>query len=142
MNRKRIISFLPSATELIYELGAQEKLFGVTHECNLPSDDSNKPKVIESVFEPENMSSQEIDEKICSLSEKGEDIYKLVVQNVSNAKPDLIISQEICEVCSAYTNQVKNAIKILDEKPEIYSMSPHYVQGIFKCVNYIAEKID
>ena len=142
MNSKRIISFLPSATELIYELGAQEKLFGVTHECNFPNDASNKPKVIESVFEPENMSSQEIDEKICSLSKKGEDIYKLVVQNVSNAKPDLIISQEICEVCSAYTNQVKNAIEILDEKPEIYSMSPHDVQGILKCVKDIAEKID
>ncbi|MDC0041515.1 cobalamin-binding protein [Candidatus Nitrosopelagicus sp.] len=142
MKNKRIISFLPSATELIYELGAQEKLFGVTHECNFPSDASNKPRVIESVFEPENMSSQEIDEKICSLSEKGEDIYKLVVQNVSNAKPDLIISQEICEVCSAYTNQVKNAIEILDEKPEIYSMSPHDVQGILKCVKDIAEKID
>ena len=89
---------MPSATELIYELGAQEKLFGVTHECNFPSDASNKPKVIESVFEPENMSSQEIDEKICSLSEKGEDIYKLVVKNVSNAKPDLIIS------CLLYTS--------------------------------------
>ena len=142
MNRKRIISFLPSATELIYELGAQEKLFGVTHECSYPNEAISKPKVIESVFEPENMSSQEIDDKICSLSERGEDIYKLVAQNVSNARPDLIISQEICEVCSAYTNQVKNAIEILDEKPEIYSMSPHDVQGILKCVNDIAEKID
>ena len=142
MQKKRIISFLPSATELIYELGAQEKLFGVTHECNYPSDATNKPKVIESVFEPENMSSLEIDKKICDLSEKGEDIYKLVTQNVSNAKPDLIISQEICEVCSAYTNQVKNAIEILDEKPEIYSMSPHDIQGILKCVDDIAEKIN
>ena len=142
MQKKRVISFLPSATELIYELGAQEKLFGVTHECNYPSDARNKPKVIESVFEPENMSSLEIDKKICDLSEKGEDIYKLVTQNVSNAKPDLIISQEICEVCSAYTNQVKNAIEILDEKPEIYSMSPHDIQGILKCVDDIAEKID
>ena len=142
MQKKRIISFLPSATELIYELGAQEKLFGVTHECNYPSDARNKPKVIESVFEPENMSSLEIDKKICDLSEKGKDIYKLVTQNVSNAKPDLIISQEICEVCSAYTNQVKNAIEILDEKPEIYSMSPHDILGILKCVDDIAEKID
>ena len=142
MKSKRIVSFLPSATELIYELEAQEKLFGVTHECNYPNDASSKPRVIESVFEPENMSSQEIDDQICSLSERGEDIYKLVTQNVINAKPDLIISQEICEVCSAYTNQVKNAIKILDEKPEIYSMSPHDVQGILKCVKDIAEKID
>ncbi|MDA0756598.1 MAG: cobalamin-binding protein [Crenarchaeota archaeon] len=142
MKCKRIISFLPSATELIYELGAQEKLFGVTHECNYPIDAVSKPRVIESVFDPENMSSQEIDDKICSLSERGEDIYKLVTQNVSIAKPDLIISQEICEVCSAYTNQVKNAIEILDEKPEIYSMSPHDIQGILKCVTDIAEKID
>ena len=142
MQKKRIISFLPSATELIYELGAQEKLFGVTHECNYPTEAASKPKVIESVFEPEKMSSKEIDEKICDLSEKGEDIYKLVTQNVSDAKPDLIISQEICEVCSAYTNQVKNAIEILDEKPEIYSMSPHDINGILKCVTDIAEKIN
>ncbi len=142
MQKKRIISFLPSATELIYELGAQEKLFGVTHECNYPSEATSKPKVIESVFQPEKMSSKEIDEKICDLSEKGEDIYKLVTQNVSDAKPDLIISQEICEVCSAYTNQVKNAIDILDEKPEIYSMSPHDINGILKCVTDIAEKIN
>ena len=142
MKNKRIVSFLPSATELIYELGAQEKLFGVTHECDYPNDAVNKPRVIESVFEPENMSSQEINDKICSLSERGEDIYKLVTQNVFNAKPDLIISQEICEVCSAYTNQVKNAIKILDKKPEIYSMSPHDIQGILKCVEDIATKID
>ena len=142
MKSKRVISFLPSATELIYELGAEEKLFGVTHECNYPSDAENKPKVIESVFEPKNMSSQEIDDKICNLSERGEDIYKLVTQNVYNAKPDLIISQEICEVCSAYTNQVKNAIEILDEKPEVYSMSPHNIQGILKCVKDIAERID
>ena len=142
MEKKRIVSFLPSATELIYELGAQEKLFGVTHECNYPTEATSKPKVIESVFEPEKMSSREIDEKICDLSEKGEDIYKLVTQNVSDAKPDLIISQEICEVCSAYTNQVKNAIEILDEKPEIYSMSPHDINGILKCVTDIAEKIN
>ena len=142
MKAKRIISFLPSATELIYELGAQDRLFGVTHECNYPNDASNKPRVIESVFEPEKMSSQEIDDKICELSERGEEIYKLITENVSNAKPDLIISQEICEVCSAYTNQVKNAMSILEEKPEIYSMSPHDIQGILKCVKDIAEKID
>ena len=142
MKVKRIISFLPSATELIYELGAQERLFGVTHECDYPRDASNKPRVIESIFEPEGMSSEEIDDKICELSERGKEIYKLITENVSNAKPDLIISQEICEVCSAYTNQVKNAMDILEEKPEIYSMSPHNIQEILKCVKDIAEKID
>ena len=142
MKEKRIVSFLPSATELIYELEAQNKLFGVTHECDYPIDAMNKPRVIESVFNPEKMSSKEIDDKICSLSEKGEDIYRLVQKNLVDAKPDIIISQEICEVCSAYTNQVKRAVDILDSKPEIYSMSPHNIQGILQCVKEISEIID
>ena len=142
MKEKRIVSFLPSATELIYELEAQNKLFGVTHECDYPIDAMNKPRVIESVFNPEKMSSKEIDDKICSLSEKGEDIYRLVQKNLVDAKPDIIISQEICEVCSAYTNQVKRAVDILDNKPEIYSMSPHNIQGILQCVKEISEIID
>ena len=142
MKEKRIVSFLPSATELIYELEAQNKLFGVTHECDYPIDAVNKPRVIESVFNPEKMSSEEIDDKICSLSEKGEDIYRLVQKNLVDAKPDIIISQEICEVCSAYTNQVKRAVDILDNKPEIYSMSPHNIQGILQCVKEISEIID
>ena len=142
MRGKRIVSFLPSATELIYELGAHERLFGVTHECNYPNNASNKPRVIESVFESREMSSQEIDDKICSLSEKGEDIYKLVTENLISAKPDLIISQEICEVCSAYTSQVKTAMDILEVKPDVYSMNPHDVQGILQCVRDISEKID
>jgi iron complex transport system substrate-binding protein len=142
MKGKRIVSFLPSATELIYELGAQEQLFGVTHECNYPNDASKKPRVIERVFDPEKMSSLEIDNKICSLSEKGEDIYKLITENLINANPDLIISQEICEVCSAYTNQVNTALDILEMKPEVYSMNPHSIQGILQCVKDISEKID
>ena len=142
MKEKRIVSFLPSATELIYELEAQNKLFGVTHECDYPIDAMNKPRVIESVFNPEKMSSKEIDDKICSLSEKGEDIYRLVQKNLVDAKPDVIISQEICEVCSAYTNQVKRAVDILDSKPEIYSMSPHNIQGILQCVKEISEIIN
>ena len=141
MKEKRIVSFLPSATELIYELGVEDRLHGVTHECDYPIDAKNKPRVIESVFDPENMSSKEIDDKICFLSEKGEDIYKLVQENLKNAKPDLIISQEICEVCSAYTNQVKKALDILDDKPEIYSMSPHDIQGILQSVKDISKII-
>tara|TARA_Y100000996_G_scaffold330218_1_gene266402 strand:- start:31 stop:948 length:918 start_codon:yes stop_codon:yes gene_type:complete len=138
---KRIVSFLPSATELIYELGAKDRLHGVTHECDYPDDAVKKPRVIESVFDPEKMSSKEIDEKICNLTERGEDIYKLVQDNLVNANPDLIISQEICEVCSAYTNQVKKAMDILDNKPEIYSMSPHDIQGILQSVKDISEII-
>ena len=63
----RIVSFLPSATELLYELDVQDRLYGVTHECNFPEEASTKPRVIQSVFEPESMSSKEIEQKILEL---------------------------------------------------------------------------
>ena len=137
----RIVSFLPSATELIYELGEQERIFGVTHECDFPKDARTKPHVIESVFEPEKMSSKEINEKILDLVTNGNEIYELQVNNLKKANPDLIISQEICEVCSAYTNQVNNAMEILGTKPEIFVMNPHNIEGILSNVDEISRKI-
>ena len=70
MKEKRIVSFLPSATELIYELDAADKLFGVTHECDYPREAKTKPRVIESVFDPEKMSSKEIDDKFVFFQRK------------------------------------------------------------------------
>ena len=137
----RIVSFLPSATELIYELGEQERIFGVTHECDFPKDARTKPRVIESVFEPEKMSSKEINEKILDLVTNGNEIYELQVDNLKKANPDLIISQEIYEVCSAYTNQVNNAMEILGTKPEIFVMNPHNIEGILSNVDEISRKI-
>ena len=137
----RIVSFLPSATELLYELDAQDRLYGVTHECNFPEEASTKPRVIQSVFEPESMSSKEIDQKILELVSSGKDIYELQIKNLKKANPDLIISQEICEVCSAYTNQVNNAMKILDKRPEVFAMNPHDIDGILSNINEISRKI-
>ena len=137
----RIVSFLPSATELLYELGFQDRLYGVTDECNFPEDASTKPRVIQSVFEPESMSSKEIDQKILELMSSGKDIYELQVKNLKKANPDLIISQEICEVCSAYTNQVNSAIQILDKIPEVFAMNPHDIDGILSNIKEISRKI-
>tara|TARA_B110000014_G_scaffold263504_1_gene260473 strand:- start:452 stop:1375 length:924 start_codon:yes stop_codon:yes gene_type:complete len=141
MTINRIVSFLPSATELLYALDVQDKLFGVTHECDFPKDARTIPNVIESVFEPKKMSSKEIDEKILELVSNNKDIYELQIDNLKKANPDLIISQEICEVCSAYTNQVNNAMKILDKKPELFAMNPHDIEGIISNVSDISEKI-
>lgn len=138
---KRIVSFLPSATELLYELGANDKLFGVTHECNYPEDAKSKPRVISSVFNPETMSSREIDEKIVELSQNRQDIYKLNEKNLLEANPDLIISQEICEVCSAHTNQVNKAMTILDKKPQVQVLNPHDLDGILASITEVAKKI-
>ena len=141
MVTKRIVSFLPSATELIYELGAQNQLFGVTHECKFPKNATSKPHVIESVFEPKKMSSKQIDDRVNDLVSNGKPIYKIQEVNLKKANPDLIISQEICDVCSASTNEVNNAISILEKKPEVFVMNPHNLQGIINNVKEISKII-
>jgi len=141
MEPQRIVTFLPSATELIYSLGADDKLFGVTHECNYPSGAKTKPRVINSVFDPASMSSKQIDDKICQLMTDGKEIYNLNRENLLNAKPDLIISQNICEVCSAHTEHVKIAVDMLEKKPEVYTMDPHGVDEILVSIMDISKMI-
>lgn len=141
MTVNRIVSFFPSATELLYELGVGDKIFGVTHECLYPDDAKTKPRIICSVFDPNLMSSKEIDDKIVQLVKDGKDIYKLDESNLRKAEPDLIISQDTCEVCSAYTGHVTKALDILDKKPEIIPLNPHDVNGILESIEYVANKI-
>ena len=141
MEPQRIVTFLPSATELIYSLGAEDRLFGVTHECNYPSGAKTKPRVISSVFDPASMSSKQIDDKICQLMTDGKEIYNLNKENLLSAKPDLIISQNICEVCSAHTEHVKIAVEMLEKKPEVYTMDPHDVSEILTSIKDISKII-
>ena len=141
MEPQRIVTFLPSATELIYSLGAEDRLFGVTHECNYPSDAKTKPRVISSVFDPASMSSKQIDDKICQLMSEGKEIYSLNKENLLSAKPDLIISQNICEVCSAHTEHVNMAVEMLEKKPEVYTMDPHDVSEILTSIKDISKII-
>ncbi len=87
------------------------------------------------------MSSQEIDQTTCSLLKEGKDIFTLNEKNLLDAKPDLIISQNTCEVCAAHTNQISRATQILDDKPTIHSMDPHNITEIFDGVTELAKLI-
>ncbi|HET6517939.1 MAG TPA: cobalamin-binding protein [Nitrosopumilaceae archaeon] len=131
---QRIVSFLPSATELIYELGCQDKLFGVTHECLYPEDAKSKPKVINTVIDGNSMSSPEIDKKTCELMKHGKDIFILDENNLKKASPDLIVCQNTCEVCAAHTNQIEQAFLILEKKPQIHSIDPHNLEQILESI--------
>ena len=139
MSMKRIVSFLPSATELLYEFGVQDSLYGVTHECKYPPDATSKPQVINSVINSDELTSNEINTKTCQLLNDGKDIFVLNEKNLIKADPDLIISQETCEVCAAYTNQVNKAVKILERKPILHSMDPHNLQEIINSVTELGK---
>ena len=139
MTIKRIVSFLPSATELLYELGVENDLYGVTHECKYPKDVLTKQRVINSVINSDELTSKEIDILTCQLINEKKDIFVLDEKKLKFANPDLIISQETCKVCAAYTNQVERALEILKNKPQIYSMNPHNIQEILNSVKELGK---
>jgi len=141
MSVKRIVSFLPSATELLYEFGVQDDLYGVTHECKYPQDAMLKPQVISSIINSDELSSKEIDAATCQLLKDGKDIFVLHEDILIDANPDLIISQETCEVCAAYTSQVNKAVQVLQKKPILYSMNPHNMSEIIISVTELGKKL-
>lgn len=94
----RICSFLPSATEVVYQLGLADQLYGVTHECDYPPDAKNKPWVVRSVFEGSQPTSGEISRVISERLEQGLGIYEIDQELLQAAAPDLILTQAICEV--------------------------------------------
>ncbi len=137
----RIISFLPSATEILYELGVEDQIVGVTHECNYPEQAKTKPRVIHSSFDPEKMTSYEIDNKVSSLMHSGKDIYILDDEILKKAKPDLIVAQGLCEVCSPYTKEISRAVSILDNKPEVLILEPKNLEDILQNILDVADKV-
>ena len=137
----RIVSFLPSATEILYELGVGDQIVGVTHECNYPEQAKAKPRVIHSSFDPDTMTSQEIDNKVVDLMHSGKDIYILDEQILKKANPNLIISQGICEVCSPYTKEISRAVAILNNKPKVLILDPRNLDDILNNILEIAKKV-
>ena len=94
----RICSFLPSATEMVYDLGLGDQLFGVTHECDYPLEAKDKPHVVHSVFEGKEPASGEISRVISERLAQGLGIYEIDTDLLQAAEPDLLITQAVCEV--------------------------------------------
>ncbi|SMH72101.1 putative ABC uptake transporter, heme-binding protein [Candidatus Nitrosotalea okcheonensis] len=137
----KLVSFLPSATEILYELGVEDQVLAVTHECNYPAEAMTKPRVIHSSFDPQKMSSQEIDNKVMELVDAGKDIYIIDEQVLKKANPDLIVAQGICEVCSPYTREINKAVTLLGGKPEVLVLDPKNLDGILENIIEVGNKV-
>ncbi len=139
--QNRIVSFLPSATEILYELGAGDQVLTVTHECNYPIDAKTKPRVIHASFDPEKMSSQEIDNKVLELVHTGKDIYILDEEVLKKVNPELIVAQGICEVCSPYTSKINRAVELLGGKTQVLVLDPSNLDDILQDIIKIGNKV-
>ena len=138
---KRIVSFLPSATEILYEIGAGSQIIGVTHECNYPEEAKSKPKIIISAFDASVLSSKEIDNKIVEFFRNGKDIYIINDNVLKELRPDIIIAQGICEVCSPFTKEINRAISILEYNPKVIILDPSDISDILDNIYEISKSV-
>jgi len=137
----RICSFLPSATEILYELGVGDNVVGVTHECDFPPEASKKTIVVRSAFDASKIGSEEIDKMIVQFVHEGKDIYVVDDQALKNADPDLIVAQGLCEVCSPYLKELDRAMSILNNKPKVIVLDPKELDEILLSITQVAKEI-
>jgi len=124
MLAQRIVSFLPSATEMVCALGLVDQLVGVTHECDYPEEVKRKPVVVRSAIPTEKMSPKEIDAAVSDRIRSGASLYLVDEELLQKLAPDLILTQNLCQVCAPSGNEVSQVLKSLSRKPEILWMTP------------------
>lgn len=126
----RICSLLPSATEIVYALGLGKDLVAVSHECDYPSEALSKPKATRSAVASAELSSKEINDQVAALVREGKGIYSLDLDLLGALRPDLIITQELCEVCAVSLNDVRAAVSQLALDCQVLAMEPHTIKDI------------
>ncbi len=129
----RICSLYPSATEIVYALGLGDQVVGVSHTCDYPEDARTKPVVSQSVRKISHLSSTEIDAIIQQARANDNPVHWINGELLSELRPDLIITQELCEVCAIGSGSVfETAAQVLDYQPDILSTRPAGLEDIFQ----------
>src|SRR5688572_4191867 len=131
---QRIVSFLPSATEIACALGLADSIVGITHECDYPPSIKSKPVVVRNVLPIERMSQSEIDRAVAERMRDGLSLYQIDEELLRKLAPDLILTQNLCQVCAPSGNEVSQVIKALPQAPEILWLTPQSLNEIFENV--------
>lgn len=135
----RICSLLPSATEIVYALGLGDQLYGVSHECDYPPEAAAKPTLIRSVFDQSSLSSLEIDHAVMERLRSGEGVYTIDLDRLRRADPDLILTQELCDVCAVPYSEVKRAVGQLSGQPRLLPLSPSLLGDVLQDISRVGE---
>lgn len=124
---------------MVYLLGMQGQLVGVTHECDYPSEASLKPRVTRTTVVQEGMTGSDIDSQVSALAHSHRSIYELDIPGIRELQPDLILTQEICEVCAVSRQQVEEAALELYGTPNVVSLEPSTLAGVLENIRYLGE---
>lgn len=135
----RILSFQPTSTEMAYALGAGRSIVGVSHECTYPPAARKKPVVSTSVIDPEKMTSGEIDAAVAAASKAGESLYRIDRDLVTRLRPDLLLTQSLCEVCATSPSDLRDVLRLVQPKPRVLALHAHDFEGMFQDLRELAE---
>jgi iron complex transport system substrate-binding protein len=128
----RIVSLLPSATEIVYALGLGDQLDGVTFDCDYPADAASKPIVSDTALPQDRpLSARETERLVTEFTERGQPIYTLDRDLLAQIRPDIVITQDLCSVCAVPTPQVKEVLASLGIQAEVVSLDPHTLDDVF-----------
>jgi iron complex transport system substrate-binding protein len=131
-------SFLPAATQMIYDMGLEQDLYGVTFECP-PVALADKPKVVRCVLEGKQYSSAEIDKIFSASKAQGKSLYYVDEDLLQSIEPDAIFTQDVCEVCQIDTICTSAAVAKLKKKPELISLTPQSLEDVYQTAVIIAK---
>ncbi|MCT2531447.1 ABC transporter substrate-binding protein [SAR92 clade bacterium H921] len=134
----KIVSLLPSATELVCGLGLRDQLVGVSHECDYPLSVVGLP-ILTSSRIPEGLVSSEIDRLVTDQLKNDEALYDLVMEPLVELQPDLIVTQALCDVCAVSGNDVAKAIGSLPGNPQVINLEPICLDDVLDTVTLLAE---
>jgi iron complex transport system substrate-binding protein len=137
----RIVSLVPSATEMLFALGLGPDLIAVTHECDYPEAARELPKVTRDVL-PAGLSSAEIDAAVKQRTLEGQSIYELDDELLRDLMPDLIVTQALCSVCAVSYDDVRAIAEEIESHPQVIALDPHTVGEVLGDARTIAQATD
>ncbi|MEJ7617182.1 MAG: cobalamin-binding protein [Pyrinomonadaceae bacterium] len=140
----RIVSLLPSATEIVCALGLEDALIGVTHECDYPPAIAGgaKARLTASKISHETMTSAEIDRHVRAQLDGHGSIYDLDEVRLRELRPDLILTQELCDVCAVSYKTVLAAARLIDDEMKVVSLEPNTIHDIFSNIRAVGQLTD
>lgn len=139
MPQMRIVSLLPSATEILFALGLGDQVVGVSHECDYPAEARCKTVVVHSRI-PQGISPVEIDRLVREFTERGESIYGVDGEILRRLAPDLIVTQDLCSVCAASPEDLAAVLATFDNRPEVLSLDPLDLGDVWRDILWVGDE--